>query len=120
MIQRYLAVTISPDDDGDGDIDPVAAIAAAALAPLAEAATAVRIRAGLTLDVPGPVWPRSGVAARNAGCRDHAVTGWSIAPKMSVPSCSIQMRTRSPTRRNGVIGPPRVIVSTIRCSAMHE
>lgn len=60
-------------------------------------------------------------------CSDRArksqtfTTFCSIAPNTEWPTRSrISMRTASPQRRNGVFGVPVAIVSTMRCSAMHE
>src|SRR4030095_2056960 len=48
-------------------------------------------------------------------------TLWSMAPKrFRPPASNISMRTRSPNFMKGVDGFPWRIVSTVRCSAIHE
>ena len=71
---------------------------------------------------------RCGVPRLRRSLRPHAqfaadagLISCSIAPKIVSPlPSSISIFTRSPNFRNGVDGLPSRIVSTMRCSAMHE
>ncbi len=133
VIRRYRTAILSFDHVGGSVLNSLSDIAAmrvgvwlpvrasVAIGTGADTLTTIAIRDGLVLNVVMPLRPIEAIRVWQAGGQGHGATLCAMVPNRLRPAASsIQIRTSSPGRRNGVCGAPRASVSTIRCSAMQE